>query len=170
MPSSLPYPSSFLAPPILLFIPSSSTLLSVKFTSVALVEKIFWFVYSLDANPLSQIFLIETHRLQRISRFSFSFWKWVEDNHGVNYVSLILLSFTTFLLCAHLRWALLLFLLLLLLLYYYIRKRFYCVSFTESRLNWKTSTNPNSAQLPFLYVITQTLETVNLALELGYLF
>ena len=38
--------------------------------------------------------------------------------------------------------------------------------FTESLLNWKTSTGPNSAQLPFLYVITQTLETVNVDLEL----
>ena len=36
--------------------------------------------------------------------------------------------------------------------------------FTESLLNWKTSTGPNSAQLPFLYVITQTLETVNVDL------
>ena len=41
--------------------------------------------------------------------------------------------------------------------------------FTESLLNWKTSTDPNSAQLPFLYVITQTLETVNVDLELDYL-
>ena len=41
--------------------------------------------------------------------------------------------------------------------------------FTESLLNWKTSTGPNSAQLPFLYVITQTLETVNVDLELDYL-
>ena len=41
--------------------------------------------------------------------------------------------------------------------------------FTESLLNWKTSTGPDSAQLPFLYVITQTLETVNVNLELDYL-
>ena len=41
--------------------------------------------------------------------------------------------------------------------------------FTDSLLNWKTSTGPNSAQLPFLYVITQTLETVNVDLELDYL-
>ena len=41
--------------------------------------------------------------------------------------------------------------------------------FTESLLNWKTSTGPDSAQLPFLYVITQTLETVNVDLELDYL-
>ena len=41
--------------------------------------------------------------------------------------------------------------------------------FTESLLNWKTSTGPNSAQLPFLYVATQTLETVNDDLELDYL-
>ena len=27
------------------------------------------------------------------------------------------------------------------------------IGFTESLLNWKTSTGPNSAQLPFLYVI-----------------
>ena len=30
-------------------------------------------------------------------------------------------------------------------------------SFTESLSNWKTFTRPNSAQLPFLYIITQTL-------------
>ena len=41
--------------------------------------------------------------------------------------------------------------------------------FTESLLNWKTSTGPDSAQLPFLYVITQTLETVNVDIELDYL-
>ena len=41
--------------------------------------------------------------------------------------------------------------------------------FTETLLNWKTSAGPNSAQLPFLYVITQTLETVNVNLELDYL-
>ena len=41
--------------------------------------------------------------------------------------------------------------------------------FTESLLNWKTSTSSNSAQLPFLYVITQTLERVNVDLELDYL-
>ena len=35
--------------------------------------------------------------------------------------------------------------------------------FTEPLLNWKTSA------LPFLYVITQTLETVNVNLELDYL-
>ena len=37
--------------------------------------------------------------------------------------------------------------------------------FTESLLNWKTSTSPNSAQLTFLYVITETLETVNVNLS-----
>ena len=41
--------------------------------------------------------------------------------------------------------------------------------FTESLLNWKTSTGPDSAQLPFLYVITHTLETVNVDIELDYL-
>ena len=41
--------------------------------------------------------------------------------------------------------------------------------FTESILNWKTSTDPNSAQPTFLYVITQTLETVNVDLELDCL-
>ena len=41
--------------------------------------------------------------------------------------------------------------------------------FTESLSNWKTSTGPNSAQLPFLCVIIQTLETVNVDLELDYL-
>ena len=41
--------------------------------------------------------------------------------------------------------------------------------FTESLLNSKTSTGPNSAQLPFLYVITQTLETVNVDIELDHL-
>ena len=41
--------------------------------------------------------------------------------------------------------------------------------FTESLLNWKTSTGPDSAQLPFLFVITQTLETVNVDIELDYL-
>ena len=40
---------------------------------------------------------------------------------------------------------------------------------TESLSNWKTFTDPNTAQLPFLYVITQTLETVNDELELDYL-
>ena len=43
------------------------------------------------------------------------------------------------------------------------------IGFTESLLNWKTLTGPNSAQLLFLYVITQTLETVNFDLELDYL-
>ena len=41
--------------------------------------------------------------------------------------------------------------------------------FTESLLNEKTSTGPNSAQLPFSHVITQTSETVNVNLELDYL-
>ena len=41
--------------------------------------------------------------------------------------------------------------------------------FTESLLNWKTSTSSNSAQLPFSYVITQTLERVTFDLELDYL-
>ena len=43
------------------------------------------------------------------------------------------------------------------------------IGFTESLLNWKTLTGPNSAQLLFLYVTTQTLETVNVDLELDYL-
>ena len=43
------------------------------------------------------------------------------------------------------------------------------IGFTESLLNRKTSTSPNSAQLTFLYVIKQTLETVNVDLELDYL-
>ena len=43
------------------------------------------------------------------------------------------------------------------------------IDFTESLLNWKTSTGPSSAQLPFFYVITQTLEPVNVDLELDYL-
>ena len=43
------------------------------------------------------------------------------------------------------------------------------IGFTESLLNWKTFTDPNSAQLPFLCIITQTLETVNVNLELDYL-
>ena len=41
--------------------------------------------------------------------------------------------------------------------------------FTESLLNWKTSTGPNSAQLPFSNVITQALKTVNVDLELDCL-
>ena len=41
--------------------------------------------------------------------------------------------------------------------------------FTDLLLNWKTSSNSNSAQLPFLYVITQTLERGNVDLELDYL-
>ena len=41
--------------------------------------------------------------------------------------------------------------------------------FTVSLLNWKTSTGPNSAQLHFLYVITQTLEMISDDLELDYL-
>ena len=43
------------------------------------------------------------------------------------------------------------------------------IGFIESLLNWKTSTGPYSAQLTFLYVIIQTLETVNVDLELDYL-
>lgn len=43
------------------------------------------------------------------------------------------------------------------------------IGFTESHLNCKISTGPNPAQLPFLYVITQTLEMVNVGLELDYL-
>ena len=43
------------------------------------------------------------------------------------------------------------------------------MGFTESLSNWKRFTDPNSAQLPFLYVITHTLETVNVDLELDYL-
>ena len=53
--------------------------------------------------------------------------------------------------------------------YYYYFYSYTRKSFTESLLNWKTSTGPNSAQLPFLYVITQTLETVNVELEWDYL-
>ena len=41
--------------------------------------------------------------------------------------------------------------------------------FAESHLTWKASTGPNSAQLPILHVITQTLETVNVDPELDYL-
>ena len=41
--------------------------------------------------------------------------------------------------------------------------------FTDSLLNWKTSTGPNSAQLPFSNVITQALKTVNVDLELDCL-
>ena len=41
--------------------------------------------------------------------------------------------------------------------------------FAESLLNWKTSTSSNSPQLPFLQVITQTLERLNVDLELDYL-
>ena len=44
------------------------------------------------------------------------------------------------------------------------------IGFTESLSNWKTFTGPNSAQLPFLYVITQTLETVNVDVGLDYLY
>ena len=43
------------------------------------------------------------------------------------------------------------------------------IGFTESLPNWKTFTEPNSAQIPFLYVITQTLKTVNVDIELDYL-
>ena len=43
------------------------------------------------------------------------------------------------------------------------------IGFTESLSNWETFTGPNSAQLPFLCVITQTLGTVNVDLELDYL-
>ena len=43
------------------------------------------------------------------------------------------------------------------------------IGFTKSLLNWKTYNSPNSAQLPFLYVIMQTLETVNVDRELNYL-
>ena len=43
------------------------------------------------------------------------------------------------------------------------------IGFTESHLNWKISTGPNPAQLPFLYAITQTSEKVNVDLELNYL-
>ena len=43
------------------------------------------------------------------------------------------------------------------------------IGFTKSLLNWKTFTGPNSTQLPFLYAISQTLETVNVELELDYL-
>ena len=42
------------------------------------------------------------------------------------------------------------------------------LGFTGSLLSWKALTGPSSAQLP-LYVITQTLETVNVDLELDYL-
>ena len=41
--------------------------------------------------------------------------------------------------------------------------------FTDSLLNWKTSTGPNSVQLPFSNVITQVLKTVNVDLELDCL-
>ena len=44
------------------------------------------------------------------------------------------------------------------------------IGFTESLLSWKTFTGPNSAQLLFLYVITQTLKMVNVDLKLDYLY
>ena len=58
--------------------------------------------------------------------------------------------------------------------YYYHYYYYYFIlvqekGFAESHLNCKTSIGPNSTQLPFLYVITQTLETVNVDLELDYL-
>ena len=40
------------------------------------------------------------------------------------------------------------------------------ISFVESYSN---RTGPNSGQLPFLYIITNTLKTVNIDLELDYL-
>ena len=43
------------------------------------------------------------------------------------------------------------------------------IYFTESILSWKTFTCRNSAQWPYLYVIIQTSETVNVNLELDYL-
>ena len=43
------------------------------------------------------------------------------------------------------------------------------IRFTESLLNWKALTGPNSTQLPFLYVITQAFETMNIDLGLDYL-
>ena len=43
------------------------------------------------------------------------------------------------------------------------------IYFTDSILSWKTFICRNSAQWPYLYVITQTSETVNVNLELGYL-
>ena len=43
------------------------------------------------------------------------------------------------------------------------------IDFTESFSNWKTFTDPNSAQWPYLYVIKQISETVNVELELDYL-
>ena len=43
------------------------------------------------------------------------------------------------------------------------------IGFTESLLNWNTSTGPNFMQLFILYLITETLETVNVDLELDYL-
>ena len=43
------------------------------------------------------------------------------------------------------------------------------IGLTESLSSWKTFIGPNHAQLPFLYVITQTFETVNDELELDYL-
>ena len=53
------------------------------------------------------------------------------------------------------------------IIYYYY---FYSYTgFTDSLLNWKTSTGPNSAQLPFSNVITQALKTVNVDLELDCL-
>ena len=61
--------------------------------------------------------------------------------------------------------SLLLLSLLLLLLFYSCTRK----GFAESHLNCKTSIGPNSTQLPFLYVITQTLETVNVDLELDCL-
>ena len=43
------------------------------------------------------------------------------------------------------------------------------IGLTESLSSWNTFTDSNSGQLSFLNVITQTLETVNVDLELGYL-
>ena len=39
------------------------------------------------------------------------------------------------------------------------------IGFTESLSNWKTFTIPNYAQWPYLYVIKQTLEIVNVDLQ-----
>ena len=44
------------------------------------------------------------------------------------------------------------------------------IGFIDLFSNLKTFTGPNSAQLPFLYVITQTFETVNVDLEFLYLW
>ena len=61
--------------------------------------------------------------------------------------------------------AILLWIIIILIIFILIQK----IGFTELLLNWKTLSGLSSAQLPFLYVITQNLETVNVKLELDFL-